>query len=49
VHDFQPPSGAAEVPSFHPLPLHEKRILDIGCGGGLLTESFSRLGASLVM
>lgn len=31
------------------LPLHNKRILDIGCGGGLLTESLSRLGASLVV
>lgn len=31
------------------LPLHQKRILDIGCGGGLLTESLSRLGASLVV
>ena len=30
-------------------PLHNKRILDIGCGGGLLTESLSRLGASLVV
>jgi len=33
----------------HQLPLHSKRILDIGCGGGLLTESLSRLGASLVV
>ncbi|ACI64424.1 predicted protein, partial [Thalassiosira pseudonana CCMP1335] len=31
------------------LPLHNKRVLDIGCGGGLLTESLSRLGASLVV
>ena len=31
------------------LPLHNRRILDIGCGGGLLTESLSRLGASLVV
>lgn len=31
------------------LPLHNKRILDIGCGGGVLTESLSRLGASLVV
>lgn len=31
------------------LPLHNKRILDIGCGGGLLTESLSRLGASHVV
>ena len=32
-----------------PLPLHNKQILDIGCGGGLLTESLSRLGASRVV
>ncbi len=31
------------------LPLQNKRILDIACGGGLLTESLSRLGASLVV
>ena len=31
------------------LPLHNKRVLDIGCGGGLLTESLSRLGASMVV
>lgn len=30
-------------------PLHNKRILDIGCGGGLLTESLSRLGADMVV
>ena len=29
--------------------LHGKTCLDIGCGGGLLTESLSRLGASLVI
>ena len=31
------------------LPLHNKHVLDIGCGGGLLTESLSRLGASRVV
>ncbi len=31
------------------LPLQNKRILDVACGGGLLTESLSRLGASLVL
>ncbi|KAL9182684.1 hypothetical protein ACHAXT_013336 [Thalassiosira profunda] len=31
------------------LPLCGKRVLDIGCGGGLLTESLSRLGASLAV
>ncbi|KAL7479296.1 hypothetical protein ACHAW6_005031 [Cyclotella cf. meneghiniana] len=30
-------------------PLYNREILDIGCGGGLLTESLSRLGASLVV
>ncbi|KAL7515399.1 hypothetical protein ACHAXN_013408 [Cyclotella atomus] len=30
------------------LPLHNKQVLDIGCGGGLLTESLSRLGATRV-
>ena len=29
--------------------LHGRKCLDIGCGGGLLTESLSRLGASLVI
>jgi len=47
VHEFQPVPKSTNAP-FH-LPLHNKRILDIGCGGGLLTESFSRLGASLVV
>jgi len=42
VHDTTPTSASH-------LPLHNKRILDIGCGGGLLTESLSRLGASLVV
>jgi ubiquinone biosynthesis O-methyltransferase len=37
-----------DITSFH-LPLKNKRILDIACGGGLLTESLSRLGASLVV
>lgn len=47
VHEFQPATKSTND-SFH-LPLHNKRFLDIGCGGGLLTESFSRLGASLVV
>lgn len=29
-------------------PLHGKKILDIGCGGGFLTESLARLGASVL-
>ena len=29
------------------LNLPEKRILDIGCGGGLLSESLTRLGAKV--
>jgi 2-polyprenyl-3-methyl-5-hydroxy-6-metoxy-1,4-benzoquinol methylase len=31
------------------LPLHGRRCLDVGCGGGLLTESLYRMGASLVV
>lgn len=31
------------------LPLNNRHVLDIGCGGGLLTESLSRLGASRVV
>ncbi|KAK1737335.1 ubiquinone biosynthesis O-methyltransferase [Skeletonema marinoi] len=52
VDSFQPSSAAAADTTAAPniqLPLHNKRILDIGCGGGLLTESLSRLGASLVV
>lgn len=30
-------------------PLKEMRVLDVGSGGGLLTESLSRLGATLVV
>lgn len=41
-------SNATTSSLFH-LPLQNKRILDIACGGGLLTESLSRLGASLVV
>jgi len=31
-----------------PLPFKGLRILDIGCGGGLLSEPMARLGASVV-
>lgn len=31
-----------------PAPLSELRILDIGCGGGLLSEALARMGASVV-
>ena len=54
VDNFQP--SQQQQPQQHlqsslslTLPLHNKRILDIGCGGGLLTESLSRLGANLVV
>ena len=53
VNNFQPQTSNNSVhgttPTKSHLPLHNKRILDIGCGGGLLTESLSRLGASLVV
>ena len=53
VNSFQPPPVTSNTTTTTPitqqLPLHNKRILDIGCGGGLLTESLSRLGASLVV
>lgn len=53
VDTFQPslsPLTSSSLSSQKKLsPLHNKRILDIGCGGGLLTESLSRLGASLVV
>ena len=52
VNNFQPhnmPPNADDTMQTHNLPLHNMRILDIGCGGGLLTESLSRLGASLVV
>ncbi|KAL7499481.1 hypothetical protein ACHAWT_007762 [Skeletonema menzelii] len=50
VDSFQPTAGQGSTPQpIIQLPLHNKRILDIGCGGGLLTESLSRLGASLVV
>jgi len=56
VNNFQPlhntPSNNVDdttTASSPHLPLRNKRILDIGCGGGLLTESLSRLGASLVV
>lgn len=47
VHNFG--SATHNITPHSNLPLHDKRILDIGCGGGLLTESLYRLGASLVV
>ena len=51
VNNFQPalPIQNSSTDASLRLPLHNKRVLDIGCGGGLLTESLSRLGASLVV
>ena len=57
VDRFQPPMHLDFIDSetknsnryYRCLPFQKKRILDIGCGGGLLTESLSRLGASLVV
>ncbi len=34
--------------SHDPLPLQGLRVLDIGCGGGLLSEPMARLGATVV-
>ena len=50
VNNFQPalPMQNPTDASLLHLPLHNKRVLDIGCGGGLLTESLSRLGALVV-
>jgi len=31
----------------HPRPLRELRLLDVGCGGGILSESMARLGAEV--
>ncbi len=30
------------------LPIHGKQVLDVGCGGGILSEAMARLGASQV-
>ena len=30
-----------------PQPLHNLRLLDVGCGGGILSESMARLGAQV--
>ena len=52
VHDYQgngTPSEETQRSTCHQLALHNKNILDIGCGGGLLTESLCRLGASRVV
>ena len=40
---FQPRFG-----STHDTPLHGLRVLDVGCGGGLLSEPLARLGANVV-
>jgi ubiquinone biosynthesis O-methyltransferase len=48
VHCLQRNAPETNQPMQH-LPLQNKQVLDIGCGGGLLTESLSRLGASRVV
>ncbi len=30
------------------VPIHDKQVLDVGCGGGILSEAMARLGASQV-
>jgi 2-polyprenyl-6-hydroxyphenyl methylase/3-demethylubiquinone-9 3-methyltransferase len=35
-------------PPLSPIPFNNSRFLDIGCGGGFLTESLARLGASVL-
>lgn len=49
VNTFQHDASRASQDMPYYLPLKNKRVLDIGCGGGLLTESLSRLGASMVV
>lgn len=39
---------AGVTPDPAALPLAGKRILDVGCGGGILSESLARLGADMV-
>jgi 2-polyprenyl-6-hydroxyphenyl methylase/3-demethylubiquinone-9 3-methyltransferase len=49
VDAFQQSPHGPELDTNCHLPLQNKRILDVACGGGLLSESLSRLGASLVV
>jgi len=38
----------SRIDSNSKLPLHGKQVLDIGCGGGILSESLAKLGAQVV-
>ena len=44
VQTLQTAAGTSHPP---PRPLHGLRALDVGCGGGLLSESLARLGADV--
>lgn len=45
VDALLPPTDANRVLRDGPLPLRGFRILDVGCGGGLLAEPLAKLGA----
>ena len=53
LHALNPPRlefilTALQVSLKESCPLKHKRIIDIGCGGGLVTEPLCRLGADVV-
>jgi 2-polyprenyl-3-methyl-5-hydroxy-6-metoxy-1,4-benzoquinol methylase len=40
--------AVAKEEDFQPFPLKDHRILDVGCGGGILSLALARLGANVV-
>lgn len=53
LHALNPPRlefilNALHVSSKDTLPLKHKKIIDIGCGGGIVTEPLCRLGADII-